>query len=106
MENDTVETHVVTRNIRGGDFSFNNSMGSRLLRATRARQVQDGLVEICIFQQNSSVELFSDTGTVVGMAIIENTFRSGMELNGMRLFPSEVAMRITRVDDELHWTKE
>ena len=31
---------------------------------------------------------------------------SGMELNGLKLFLSEVAVRITRVDDTLHWTGE
>lgn len=104
MENNTIETHVVIGDIRGGDISFNSSIGSRLLRAARARQLHDGLVEICISQQNSRVELLSDTGAVVGMAIMDNAFKSGMELNGMRLFPSEVAVRVTHVDDELHWT--
>ena len=102
MENNTIETLVVIGDIRGGDISFNSSIGSRLLRAARARQLHDGLVEICISQQNSRVELLSDTGAVVGMAIMDNAFKSGMELNGMRLFPSEVAVRVTHVDDELH----
>ena len=31
---------------------------------------------------------------------------SDMELNGLKLFPSKVAVRITRVDDTLHWTGE
>ena len=29
-----------------------------------------------------------------------------MELNGIKLFPSEVVVHITRVDDISHWTRE
>ena len=42
----------------------------------------------------------------MGLATKEDAFVSGMELNGLKLFPSEVAVRITRVDDALHWTGE
>ena len=50
--------------------------------------------------------MLSESGDVVGLATKEDAFVSGMELNGLKLFPSEVAVRITRVDDALHWTGE
>ncbi len=42
----------------------------------------------------------------MGMATMEHAFKTGMELNGSKLFPFKVVLCITRVDDVLHWTGE
>ena len=33
-------------------------------------------------------------------------FESGIELHGIKLFPLELAVHITQVDDMSHWTRE
>ena len=40
------------------------------------------------------------------MGTTELALGSGTELHGLKLFPSEVAVRIIRVDDASHWTGE
>ena len=40
------------------------------------------------------------------MATTELSLGSGMELHGLKLFPYEVAVHITRVDDASHWIRE
>ena len=52
------------------------------------------------------MELLSDSGAIVGFANIDNSIKTGMELNGSKLFPSEVVVRITEARDESQWTGE
>lgn len=40
------------------------------------------------------------------MATTELELGSGIELHGLKLFPYEVAVHITQIDDALHWTGE
>ena len=81
-------------------------MGARLVQVARARHFQNVSTSVNASELERTVELLSESGDVVGLATKEDTFMSGMELNGLKLFPSEVAVRITRVDDTLHWTGE
>ena len=77
-----------------------------MLRAARARQIHERSVGMDNFEPRRTIELLSEIGNVVGLATMEHAFESGMELHGSRLFPSEVAVRIIRVDDALHWIGE
>ena len=48
------------------------------------------------------MELLLEIGEVVGLGITDPTLQSGMALHGVKLFPLEVAVCITRVDDISH----
>ena len=52
------------------------------------------------------MELLLKIGEVIGLSITDPTSQSGMALDGVKLFSSEVAVYITRVDDISHWTGE
>ena len=52
------------------------------------------------------VELLSEGGNIVGIGAVDNSIKCGMELNHVKLFPSEVAVRVSRVVDEMVWTGE
>ena len=82
------------------------SVGAQLLRAARAGQLQEGSNRFNTCHLRKTVELLSQGGEVASMAYMDHTFGSGMELHGIKLFPSEVAVHIIRVDDMSHWTGE
>ena len=77
-----------------------------MIWAARVRQLQDGSNRFNTCLLRRTVELLSEAGEVVGLAYIDHTFGSGMELHGIKLFPLEVAVHITRVDNMTHWTGE
>ena len=77
-----------------------------MVRAARARQIHARSVQVITSKRRQTVELLSAIGDVVGMATTELALGSGMELHGLKLFPYEVAVHITRVDDASHWTGE
>jgi hypothetical protein len=45
------------------------------------------------------VELLGSGGNVVGTGVIDGNIKCGMELNAMKLCPSEVAVRVIEVSD-------
>lgn len=53
-----------------------------------------------------SVQLLSPEGAVVGMGAIESGVQTGMMLNGIKLLPSEAAVRVSSVVDATAWTSE
>lgn len=57
-------------------------------------------------QRNDKVELLTKEGHVVGIGVVDNSYKTGMELNHLKLFPSEVAVKVVRVVDEMVWTGE
>ena len=92
MANDISQTPLVTRNHQTNDRYC--SWGSN-----SARQRLDAFGEVHTPGRNNMVELLSDSGAIVGFANIDNLIKTGMELNGSKLFPSEMAVRITEVRD-------
>ena len=106
MERCTSRTPLIPPNTQIENIFSNSSMGARLVQVARARHFQNVSTSVNASELERTVELLSESGDVVGLATKEDTFMSGMELNGLKLFPSEVAVRITRVDDTLHWTGE
>jgi hypothetical protein len=106
MEGGTSQTPCIPTNTIRENILSNRSVGARLIRAARARRVHARSIGIITSKRRETVELLSAIGDVVGMATTELELGSGMELHGLKLFPSEVAVRITRIDDALHWTGE
>jgi hypothetical protein len=106
MANDISQTPLVTRNHETNDRSFSISTGAQIVQAARARQRLHAFGEVHTLGRNNMVELLSDSGAIVGFAYIDNSIKTNMELNGSKLFPLEVAVRITEVRDESHWTGE
>ena len=104
MESGTSQIPLEPPNIHRSNILPNSSVGAQLIRAARARQIQERSVGIGDFEAGRTVELLSKIGIVVDLAKKEHAFESGMVLHGCRMFPSEVAMRIIWVDDALHWT--
>src|SRR5579875_2006317 len=106
MESETIQIPLQPRNNQRSNNLSNSSIGVRLIRAARARQIYGRYVEMENSEPETTVELLSKIGDVVGLATREHTFQSGMELHGCRMFPSKVAVRIIQVDDASHWTGE
>lgn len=106
MASGTSRTPLAPINSNTENILSNSSVGARLVRAARARQIHARSAGLATCERKQTVELLSTIGDVVGMATTELAIGSGMELHGLKLFPSEVAVRITRVDDALHWTGE
>ena len=97
MTKDISQTPLVTRNHETNDRSFSISTGAQIVQAARARHRLDPFGEVYTLGQNNRVELLSDSGAIVGFAYIDNSIKTNMELNGSKLFPLEVAVRITEV---------
>ena len=106
MERGTSQIPLEPPNIHRSNILPNSSVGARLIRAARARQIQERSVGTGDFEAGRTVELLSKIGIVVGLAKMEHAFKSGMVLHGCRMFPSEVAVHIIWVDNALHWTGE
>ena len=100
--NDISQTPLVTRNHQTNHRSFSISTGARIVQAACVRQHLDAFGEVHTLGRNNMVKLLSNSGAIVGFACIENSIKTGMELNGSKLFPSEMAVRITEVRDESH----
>ena len=66
-----------------------------MVRAVRARQLQQGPIRSSPSDLRRNVELLSEIGEVIGLVITDPTVQSGMALHGIKLFPSEVAVYIT-----------
>ena len=106
IEKCTSQTPLIPPNTHIENILSNSSMGARLVQVAHARHFQNRSTWINASELGRTVELLLESGDVVGLAIREDTFVSGMELNGLKLFLSGVAVRITRIDDTLHWTGE
>lgn len=108
MDSSNFQIPLVHQNTqyRSDVINPNGSVGARLIRAARARRTGDGITQVISSQLGRTFELLSERREVVGLATREYTFETGAQLHGSKLFPSEVAVRITRVDDALHWTGE
>jgi hypothetical protein len=52
------------------------------------------------------VELLGLGGHVVGTGVIDGNIKCGMELNAVKLCPSEVAVRVVEVSDGSMWIGE
>lgn len=106
MERSACRTPLISLDTQTQNVHSNSSVGARLVQVARARHFQERSTLINASEVGRAVELLSESGDVVGLATKEDAFVSGMDLNGLKLFPSEVAVRITRVDDALHWIGE
>jgi hypothetical protein len=53
-----------------------------------------------------TVELLGPGGNVVGMGVLQDNIKCGMELNTVKLCPFEVAIQVVQVLDESVWTGE
>ena len=94
MERGTSQIPLEPPNVHRSNIFPNSSVGARLIRAARARQIQERSVGIGDFEAGRTVELLSKIGIVVGLAKREHVFESGMVLHGWRMFLFEVAIRI------------
>jgi hypothetical protein len=52
------------------------------------------------------LELLGSGGNVVGRGVIDGNIKCGMELNAVKLCPSEVAVWVVEVSDGFVWTRE
>jgi hypothetical protein len=86
------------------------SIGIHIIRiATRVRL----FAEDSISQNNgrtgkesNHVSLRSKDGMLIGEGVFDISFTTGMVLNGIKLFPNEMAVQVTRVWKPSHWIGE
>jgi hypothetical protein len=85
------------------------SVGERVVQGSGIRLFQDGRESI---QRSTEVpgtgivELLGPGGNVVGMEVLQDNIKCGMELNAVNLCPFEVAVQVVQVLDESMWTWE
>jgi hypothetical protein len=80
-----------------------------IVRANRIRLFQDPNESIhrsTQLRERGIIELLGLGENVVGTGVINENIKCGMELNAMKLCPSEVAVRIVEVRDGSVWTGE
>jgi hypothetical protein len=86
------------------------NIGARIVRAARVRlfdtTTRTNIVENSQRSQSSYVNLLSLEGNIVGVGILQHSIHVGMTLNYIKLFPSEVAVRVIEVSDASYWTGE
>jgi hypothetical protein len=83
------------------------SVGERIIRGSRIRLFQDPTesthrsIEV---REISTMELLGSEGNVVGTGVIDGNIKCGMELNVVKLCPSEMAVQVVEVSDGSVWT--
>jgi hypothetical protein len=85
------------------------SVGERIVRGSRIRLFQDARESIqrsTEVQGTGTVELLGPGGNVVGMGVLQDNIKCGMELNVVKLCPFEVAVQVVQVLDDSVWTGE
>jgi hypothetical protein len=86
------------------------SIGTRIIRAaTRVRlfagdsnSQSNGTTN----NRTNCVSLRSEDGTLVGKGVLDVNLTTGMVLDGIKIFPNEVAVQVTRVWKPGHWIGE
>lgn len=58
------------------------------------------------YDQRNTAELLLEDGHVVGMEVKDNSLFSGMVLKSCEVISVKVAVHVTCVFDELHWTRK
>jgi hypothetical protein len=85
------------------------SVGHRIVRANRIRLFQDpseSTHQSTQLRERCTVELLGLGENVVGTGVINENIKCGMELNAVKLCPSEVAVRVVEVRNGFVWTGE
>jgi hypothetical protein len=83
------------------------SVGHRIMRANRIRLFQDlseSTHRSTQLRERGTVELLGLGENVVGTGMINENIKYRMELNAVKLCPSEVAVRVVEVRDGSVWT--
>jgi hypothetical protein len=84
-------------------------VGERVVRGSCIRLFHDGRESMQRSMEvpgMGTVELLGPGGTVVGMGVLQENIKCGMELNAVKLCPFEVAVQVVQVLDESVWTGE
>jgi hypothetical protein len=86
------------------------SIGTRIVRAAKRVRLFAGDSNLQsngrIDNKSNRVSLRSEDGTFVGEGVLDVNFTTGMVLNGVKLFPNEVAVQVTRIWKPSHWIGE
>jgi hypothetical protein len=76
------------------------SIGTRIVRAATRVRLFAGDSNLqnsgTIDNKNNRVSLRSKDGTLIGEGVLDVNFTTGTILNGVKLFPTEVAVQVTR----------
>jgi hypothetical protein len=82
------------------------SVGHRIVQANCIRPFQDpngSIHQTTQVPERGTVELLGARENVVGTGVIDGNIKYGMELNAVKLCPSEVAIRVVEVSDGSMW---
>jgi hypothetical protein len=86
------------------------SIGTRIVRAAKRVRLFAGDSNLQsngrIDNKSNRVSLRSEDGTFVGEGVLDVNFTTGMVLNGVKLFPNEVPVQVTRIWKPSHWIGE
>jgi hypothetical protein len=85
------------------------SVEERVVRGSHIRLFQDAKDSIqrsTEVRGTGIVELLGPGDNVVGMGVLQDNIKCGMELNAMKLCPFEVAVQVVQVLDESMWIGE
>jgi hypothetical protein len=83
------------------------SVGERIIRGSCIRLFQDPTESThrsTEVREISTMELLGSEGNVVGTGVIDGNIKCGMELNVVKLCPSEMAVQVVEVSDGSVWT--
>jgi hypothetical protein len=79
------------------------SVGVQIVQGSRIRLFQDARESIqrsTKVRGRGTVELLGSGGTIVGMGVLQDNIKYGMELNAVKSCPFEVAVQVVRVLEE------
>jgi hypothetical protein len=85
------------------------SVGERVVRGSRIKLFQDARESIQRSTEvpgTGTVELIGPGDNVVGMGVLQDNIKCGMELNAVKLCLFEVVVQVVQVLDESVWTGE
>jgi hypothetical protein len=85
------------------------SVRERIIRRSRISLFQDASESIqrsTEVRGTGTVELLGPGGNVVGIGVLQDNIKCGMELNAVKLCPFEVAVQVVQVLEESVWTGE
>ena len=98
MDSNAFASPVVVRNVEAGLETERLGVGERIVRRVICTSLFPEAATHYVHTENQYrtpiVEFLSEGGNIVGIGAVDNSIKCGMELNHVKLFPSEVVVRV------------
>ena len=105
MDSSAFGSPIVVWNVEAGLETELLGIGERIVRRVIRTSLFPEAATHSVHIENQHrtpmLELLSEGGNIVGIGAVDNSIKCGMELNHVKLFPSEVVVRVSHVVDEM-----